>query len=255
MAPAARRVPPAAAAVLVLALAAAGVAGHATEKTKRQIFREQVLPHTGGKIPSGAFRADRLVLNRLNKEGIAVPDGILLDARKRHKDPSQRGGSDLEAAVVKVTLTDDGRYTAPEGRLHATHPETVDSTYIIRPPFKGFGRQHGLWPPRPRPAHSFAVPASRPLQQQPPPPQTLYGRPAAAWAPRAFPRLSDSEADASFSCAGRSPDRLYADLRSRCQGFHVCQRDGRRDSFLCPHGTAFNELTEQCDWWHNVKCF
>ncbi|XP_049806765.1 uncharacterized protein LOC126249153 [Schistocerca nitens] len=157
MAPAARRVPPAAAAVLVLALAAAGVAGHATEKTKRQIFREQVLPHTGGKIPSGAFRADRLALNRLNKEGIAVPDGILLEARKRHKDPSQRGGSDLEAAVVKVTLTDDGRYTAPEGRLHATHPETVDSTYIIRPPFKGFGRQHGLWPPKPRPAHSFAM--------------------------------------------------------------------------------------------------
>lgn len=52
---------------------------------KRQIFREQVLPALGGKIPEEAFRTDRLALNRLNKEGITVPDGIVLDARHVHK--------------------------------------------------------------------------------------------------------------------------------------------------------------------------
>lgn len=48
---------------------------------KRQIFREQVQPHTGGKIPDSAFETDRLILNRLQKEGIAVPDGIILEQR------------------------------------------------------------------------------------------------------------------------------------------------------------------------------
>lgn len=48
---------------------------------KRQIYREQVQPHTGGKIPESAFETDRLLLNRLQKEGIAIPDGILLDQR------------------------------------------------------------------------------------------------------------------------------------------------------------------------------
>lgn len=48
---------------------------------KRQIYREQVLPHTGGKIPDTAFETDRLALNRLQKEGIAIPDGVILEQR------------------------------------------------------------------------------------------------------------------------------------------------------------------------------
>lgn len=35
----------------------------------------------GGKIPDAAFETDRLALNRLQKEGIAIPDGILLEQR------------------------------------------------------------------------------------------------------------------------------------------------------------------------------
>lgn len=48
---------------------------------KRQIYREQVLPHAGGKIPDTAFETDRLFLNRLQKEGISVPDGIVPEQR------------------------------------------------------------------------------------------------------------------------------------------------------------------------------
>lgn len=44
-----------------------------------------MLPELGGKIPEEAFRTDRLALNRLNKEGITVPDGVILDARHVHK--------------------------------------------------------------------------------------------------------------------------------------------------------------------------
>lgn len=46
-----------------------------------------MLPSSGGKIPEDAFRADRLALNRLNKEGIAVPDGVLLEHRLVHSHP------------------------------------------------------------------------------------------------------------------------------------------------------------------------
>ncbi|XP_031622918.1 uncharacterized protein LOC116340513 [Contarinia nasturtii] len=49
--------------------------------TKRQLYREQVQPHSGGKIPESAFETDRLILNRLQKEGIAIPDGIILEQR------------------------------------------------------------------------------------------------------------------------------------------------------------------------------
>lgn len=48
---------------------------------KRQIYREQVQPHTGGRIPDSAFETDRLLLNRLQKEGIAVPDGVIFEQR------------------------------------------------------------------------------------------------------------------------------------------------------------------------------
>lgn len=40
-----------------------------------------MLPHVGGKVPESAFETDRLALNRLQKEGIAIPDGVLLEQR------------------------------------------------------------------------------------------------------------------------------------------------------------------------------
>src|SRR5699024_5648858 len=38
------------------------------------------------------------------------------------------------------------------------------------------------------------------------------------------------------------------------QVFHVCQQGGRKNSFLCPNGTMFNQQMFVCDWWHNVQC-
>ena len=38
------------------------------------------------------------------------------------------------------------------------------------------------------------------------------------------------------------------------QVFHVCHRDGRQDSFLCPNGTVFNQKYFVCDWWYNFPC-
>ncbi|XP_076631345.1 uncharacterized protein LOC143346765 [Colletes latitarsis] len=102
------------------------------KKQKRQIFREQVLPALGGKIPEEAFKTDRLALNRLNKEGITIPDGVVLDARHVHKH-SQRVQTVPE--VIKVYLTPDGRYVPPEGRFQYNHAKTIDTTYVIRAPY------------------------------------------------------------------------------------------------------------------------
>ncbi|XP_011694666.1 PREDICTED: uncharacterized protein LOC105454034 [Wasmannia auropunctata] len=116
-----------------LLLATAILWGHINaEKRKRQIFREQVLPALGGKIPEEAFKTDRLALNRLNKEGISVPDGVVLDARHIHKHPHP---DQRMPEIIKVYLTSDGRYVPPEGRPHYNYPKTVDTTYIIRRPF------------------------------------------------------------------------------------------------------------------------
>jgi len=75
---------------------------------KRQIFREQVLPALGGKIPEEAFRTDRLTLNRLNKEGITIPDGVILDARHVHKHPysDQRMPEIIKACLHIFHITD-----------------------------------------------------------------------------------------------------------------------------------------------------
>ncbi|XP_017796858.1 PREDICTED: uncharacterized protein LOC108578109 [Habropoda laboriosa] len=103
------------------------------EKQKRQIFREQVLPALGGKIPEEAFRTDRLALNRLNKEGITVPDGVVLDGRSVHKHTQH---VQTMPEVIKVYITSDGRYVPPEGRFHYNHAKAIDTTYVIRAPYK-----------------------------------------------------------------------------------------------------------------------
>ncbi|OTF71613.1 hypothetical protein BLA29_005711, partial [Euroglyphus maynei] len=46
----------------------------------------------------------------------------------------------------------------------------------------------------------------------------------------------------------------YADVAAGCQVFHICQRDGRMDSFLCPNGTLFHQKVMTCDWWYLVNC-
>nr|XP_045610737.1 uncharacterized protein LOC123765917 [Procambarus clarkii] len=59
-----------------------------------------------------------------------------------------------------------------------------------------------------------------------------------------------------FSCQAQEFPGYFADTadEARCQVFHICQFDGRLDSFLCPNGTVFNQQYFVCDWWFNVDC-
>lgn len=47
---------------------------------------------------------------------------------------------------------------------------------------------------------------------------------------------------------------LLKPLFIHLQVFHICQADGRQNSFLCPVGTMFNQKSFTCDWWFNVIC-
>ncbi|KAL9696650.1 hypothetical protein quinque_016229 [Culex quinquefasciatus] len=100
---------------------------------KRQLFREQVLPHAGGKIPDSAFHTDRLALNRLQKDGIAVPDGVLLEQRHHQVYPHPQRGT---RPTFLVAQTPDGRYTSLEGQYHHNTVSTVDSTYAVPMPWE-----------------------------------------------------------------------------------------------------------------------
>ncbi|XP_063610196.1 endochitinase-like [Penaeus indicus] len=68
-----------------------------------------------------------------------------------------------------------------------------------------------------------------------------------------FPNY-DEVPDTSFTCNAQEHPGLYADTEAQCQTFHICQEDGRQDSFLCPNGTIFNQQYFVCDWWYNFSC-
>ncbi|CAO1424455.1 unnamed protein product [Diamesa serratosioi] len=58
----------------------------------------------------------------------------------------------------------------------------------------------------------------------------------------------------NFYCDEQPWPGFYADLETRCQGWHYCDLDGRQATFLCPNGTQFSQAVFVCDWWFNVRC-
>ncbi|EDW59339.2 uncharacterized protein [Drosophila virilis] len=58
----------------------------------------------------------------------------------------------------------------------------------------------------------------------------------------------------NFYCDEQSYPGFFADMETRCQGWHYCDIDGRQASFLCPNGTQFSQAVFVCDWWFNVRC-
>ncbi|XP_015511943.1 uncharacterized protein [Neodiprion pinetum] len=58
----------------------------------------------------------------------------------------------------------------------------------------------------------------------------------------------------NFYCDDQAYPGFFADVETRCQGWHYCDIDGRQASFLCPNGTQFSQAVFVCDWWFNVRC-
>ncbi|GFS85321.1 chitin-binding type-2 domain-containing protein [Nephila pilipes] len=60
--------------------------------------------------------------------------------------------------------------------------------------------------------------------------------------------------ETGFDCKQHPDPGYYGDVEAQCQVFHICQADGRHDSFLCPLGTIFNQQYFVCVWWFNYDC-
>ncbi|XP_062701456.1 uncharacterized protein LOC115259365 [Aedes albopictus] len=58
----------------------------------------------------------------------------------------------------------------------------------------------------------------------------------------------------NFYCDEQEYPGFFADMETRCQGWHYCDIDGRQATFLCPNGTQFSQAVFVCDWWFNVRC-
>lgn len=101
---------------------------------KRSLFREQVSPHLGGKIPETAFNADRLILNRLQTDGIAVPDGIILEPRQYQVWPYEHRNT---KQTYQVKIENGGHYIAMP-LADTTYSVPTPLHYDIKwvPPFK-----------------------------------------------------------------------------------------------------------------------
>ncbi|KAI8115502.1 hypothetical protein CVS40_12186 [Lucilia cuprina] len=114
---------------ILMASLTAGVYCSSTDRNpkKRQIYREQVLPHAGGRIPDTAFETDRLFLNQLQKDGIAVPDGIVPEQRNPQVYPFFNRPS---RKVFRIALSSDGRFTPEEGRFHNQELPSIETTYL-----------------------------------------------------------------------------------------------------------------------------
>lgn len=96
-------------------------------------------------------------MNRLNKEGISIPDGILFEQRPRESHyQDSRHDPDISRSIVRLKQTPDGRFTPAEGR-YPTFENEIESTYVIQPPY--FGHAEILPPFRPKPGGSFQIPA------------------------------------------------------------------------------------------------
>lgn len=56
-----------------------------------------------------------------------------------------------------------------------------------------------------------------------------------------------------FSCRKMDYGGMFADPETGCQVYHVCH-NRRKDTFMCPTGTLFNQAIMACDFWYNVNC-
>ncbi|KAI4454667.1 adhesion g-protein coupled receptor [Holotrichia oblita] len=89
-----------------------------------QLFRENLMPQFGGKIPETAFNRDRLALNRFNQNGLYSSDGEYIEQR-----PLIYNNKHLIYNTLKVNLP-----LTSNGRIH--NIKSVDTNYLLRDPVK-----------------------------------------------------------------------------------------------------------------------
>ncbi|XP_050544164.1 uncharacterized protein LOC126907117 isoform X2 [Daktulosphaira vitifoliae] len=244
------------------------------EKQKRQLFRENVLPYLGGKIPDSAFLSDRLALNMLNKEGISIPDGVLFDIRPRESHyQTPRDDPELSTFVLKMVQTSNDRFVPTEGKGGLENE--VESTYRMMLP-SNF--QNYQFPKFKALAGILQIPSKQifnqnnfsdlfrgqlgirfdPLKQNLNTVETHRNDPIYSLKDETSKNILEDTRPISkilttnFICDNSG--KLYPDPETQCRVFHLCHFNGFKESFICPEKTRYDPKMRECKFWYLIPC-
>jgi len=195
----------------------------------QEIFRDDVEPAKGGKVPEAAQLRAELELDIIDSTGLRDPEGIRMERMMAAESP------ELADHMLRDTNSQYQPGLTPAIRLKP-----------------GYGP-----PPPPQPVASSA-PAFGPAQPYSPPvpvgPVLLQSNPHTPQVVEPLP-ITVGDTYTTFDCRTKPyPGRHYADVDTGCEIYHFCHEDGKQDTFQCSYGTVFNEYIGTCDFKESVQC-
>jgi len=219
--------------LVVSLLACAGAkqsSRHERNALPQEIYRENVEPAKGGKVPESAHL--RAELNMIDTAGLRVPEGIEMEKMMAAMSP------ELPDHMLQDTMSQYHPGLTPALRLKPKYAPAILS--------------HSLPAPY-SPAPMGYAPAPAPYTPVPVGPVLLEKKPYETKTVQALP-VTVAETYTNFDCRGKYANRHYADPEAGCQIYHFCHEDGKQDTFHCSYGTAFNEYLGTCDHETSVQC-
>jgi len=198
----------------------------------QEIYRENVEPAKGGKVPESAHL--RAELNMIDTAGLRVPEGIEMEKMMAAMSP------ELPDHMLQDSMSQYHPGLTPALRLkpgYAPHPS----------PFSPAPNSYAPAPYSPAPY------TPEPVAYEPVGPVLLEKKPYETKTVQALP-VAVSETYTNFDCRGKYANRHYADPEAACTIYHFCHEDGKQDTFHCSYGTAFNEYVGTCDHEASVHC-
>jgi len=226
--------------LVVSLLACAGAkqsSRHERNALPQEIYRENVEPAKGGKVPESAHL--RAELNMIDTAGLRDPEGIEMEKMMAAMSP------ELPDHMLQDTMSKYHPGLTPALRLKPNYaPHTLTHSLPPASPISPFS-----------PAPVGFAPAPVPYTPVPvhPGPVLLEKKPYETKTVQALP-VTVAETYTNFDCRGKYANRHYADPEAGCQIYHFCHEDGKQDTFHCSYGTAFNEYLGTCDHETSVTC-
>lgn len=198
----------------------------------QEIYRENVEPAKGGKVPESAHL--RAELNMIDTAGLRDPEGIEMERMMAAMSP------ELPEQMLQDTMS---QY----------HPGKTP-TLRLKPGYGPAGHVAAIHAPSPLSYSPVPAPAPySPTPYTPAGPVLLKEKPYEVKTVQALP-ITVAETYTTFDCRGKYANRHYADTEAGCEIYHFCHEDGKQDTFHCSYGTAFNEYLGTCDHEAAVHC-
>jgi len=229
------------------------------------LYRDNVEPSKGGKVPEAAHM--RVELNKLDAAGLESGEGIrMMEELLTHSItlPDRSGSNYNPGYSPPLKLKPDYALPRPSYDPSASVPSSyapAPAAYGQGPPPPSYGPGKSDYAPpaadyAPAPATGGYAPAEPAYHAPAAPvgPVLLHKRPYEVTAVQPLP-ITVEETYTTFDCRSVPyPDRHYADPEAGCEVYHFCHKDGKQDSFKCGYGTVFNEYIGTCDYKNNVHC-